>query len=185
MTKGVTTALDLGEQNFMAVVHIVFGPQGAGKSTYARTLAASSGGTRFSIDEWMAQLYGPDLPSPIELNWLMERVQRCERQIWGTAEQIAKNGGNVVLDLGFMKARNRSAFTERAREAGISSELHFVTAPHDIRRGRVLTRNSEKGETFSFEVSPAMFDFMEKEFEAPTDPELASATVFNSHRPAA
>ncbi|MCA8272586.1 ATP-binding protein [Burkholderia sp. AU30280] len=169
----------------MAVVHIVFGPQGAGKSTYARTLAASSGATRFSIDEWMAQLYGPDLPSPIELNWLMERVQRCERQIWGTAEQVAKNGGNVVLDLGFMKARNRSAFAERARDAGISSELHFVTAPHDIRRGRVLTRNTEQGETFSFEVSPAMFDFMEKEFEVPTDIELASATVFHSHGAAA
>ncbi|VWD48512.1 cell division protein ZipA [Burkholderia lata] len=169
----------------MAVAHIVFGPQGAGKSTYARTLAASSGGTRFSIDEWMAQLYGPDLPNPLELSWLMERVQRCERQIWGTAQQIAKNGGNVVLDLGFMKARNRSAFAERAMEAGISSELHFVTAPHDVRRGRVLTRNTEKGETFSFEVSPAMFDFMEKEFEAPTEIELASATVFDSHGTAA
>ncbi|WP_167316035.1 ATP-binding protein [Burkholderia lata] len=32
------------------MVHIVFGPQGAGKSTYARTLAAASGATRFSID---------------------------------------------------------------------------------------------------------------------------------------
>ncbi|VWC36898.1 hypothetical protein BLA6993_06772 [Burkholderia lata] len=34
----------------MAVVHIVFGAQGAGKSTDARTLAAASGATRFSID---------------------------------------------------------------------------------------------------------------------------------------
>ncbi|WP_175968909.1 AAA family ATPase [Burkholderia sp. BCC0322] len=137
----------------MAAVPIVFGPQGAGKSTDARTLAALSGATRFSI--------------------------------WGTAEQIAKNGGNVVLDLGFMKARNRSAFAERARDAGISSELHFVAAPHDIRRGRVLTRNAAQGETFSFEVSPAMFDFMKKEFEVPTDIELASATVFHSDGTAA
>ncbi|WP_322087388.1 ATP-binding protein [Burkholderia sp. BCC1999] len=178
-------ALDLEKEDFMGAVHIVFGPQGAGKSTYARTLAASSGATRFSIDEWMAQLYGPDLPEPLQLSWLMERVQRCESQIWRTAEQIAKNGGNVILDLGFMKARNRSAFVDRARGAGISSELHFVTAPHDIRRGRVLARNSEKGETFSFEVSPAMFDFMEKEFEEPTSLELASAIVFNSHIAAA
>jgi len=133
----------------------------------------------------MAQLYGPDLPYPVRLNWIMACVQRCEDQIWRTAKRIAKNGGNVVLDLGFMKARNRSAFTERARDAGISSELHFVTAPHHIRRGRVLARNSEQGETFSFEVSPAMFDFTEKEFEEPTDFELASATVFDSHTLAA
>jgi len=165
----------------MAEIHIVFGPQGAGKSSYSRTLATASEGTRFSIDEWMAQLYGPDLPDPISLSWIMERVQRCERQIWRTAEQIAKNGGNVVLDLGFMKVRDRSAFAELAREAGIASKLHYVTAPLGIRRTRVMTRNSEKGETFSFEVSPAMFDFMEAEFEAPTTLELASATVFNSH----
>jgi predicted kinase len=168
------------EGRFMAEIHIVFGPQGAGKSSYARKLAAASAGTRFSIDEWMAQLYGPDLPDPINLNWIMERVQRCERQIWRTAEQIAKNGGSVVLDLGFMKARNRSAFAEQARDSGMSSKLHYVTAPHDIRRSRVMARNSDKGETFSFEVSPAMFDFMETEFEAPTKLELESATVFNT-----
>jgi predicted kinase len=127
----------------------------------------------------MAQLYGADLPDPINRSWIMERVQRCERQIWRTAEQIAKNGGSVVLDLGFMK--ESSTFAEQARDAGLSSKLHYVTAPHDIRRTRVMTRNAEKGETFSFEVSPAMFDFMEAEFEAPTKLELASATVFDSH----
>ena len=174
-------AFNPGEDRFMAEIHIVFGPQGAGKSSYSRTLATESRGTRFSIDEWMAQLYGADLPDPINLSWIMERVQRCERQIWRTAEQVAKNGGSVVLDLGFMKARNRSVFAERALDAGISSRLHYVTAPHDIRRSRVMTRNSEKGETFSFEVSPAMFDFMEAEFEAPTELELESAPVFNSH----
>jgi predicted kinase len=169
----------------MAEIHLVFGPQGAGKSSYSRALAAEIGGTRFSIDEWMAQLYGPDLPVPINLGWIVERVQRCERQIWRTTEQIAKNGGSVVLDLGFMKARNRSAFVEQAKDAGIPSKLHYVSAPHDIRRSRVMTRNFEKGETFSFEVTPAMFDFMEAEFEAPTKLELASVTVFNSHVAAA
>jgi hypothetical protein len=38
----------------------------------------------------------------------------------------------------------------------------------------VLERNIHKGDTFSFEVSPAMFDFMEKQFESPTDLELAT-----------
>ncbi|WP_197719224.1 AAA family ATPase [Burkholderia stabilis] len=180
--KSTTT---LGEIKLTAAIHIVFGPQGAGKSSYARTLATEIGGTRFSIDEWMAQLYGPDFPNPINLTWIVERVQRCERQIWHTAEQIAKNGGSVVLDLGFMKERNRSAFAEQARNAGLPSRLHYVNAPRDIRRSRVMARNAEKGETFSFEVTPAMFDFMEAEFEGATSLELASATVFNSDVPVA
>ena len=46
----------------MSTVHLVFGPQGAGKTTHARALAARIGGVRFSIDEWMAQLFAPDWP---------------------------------------------------------------------------------------------------------------------------
>jgi len=165
----------------MGDIHVVFGPQGAGKSTYARTLAASMKGTRFSIDDWMIQLYGPDLPKPLNFGWIMERVKRCERQILATTQEIAKNGGNVVLDLGFMKEKNRSELTILAEQVGLVSKLHYINAPHDVRRRRVLNRNSEKGETFSFEVTPVMFDVMEKEFETPSEAELARATIFITH----
>lgn len=65
----------------MGTIHIVFGPQGAGKSTYARALAADVAGVRFSIDEWMHELYSADSPTPLRLDWVMVRVQRCERRI--------------------------------------------------------------------------------------------------------
>ena len=165
----------------MGDILIVFGPQGAGKSTYARTLALSLSGTRFSIDEWMAQLYGPDLPKPLNFGWIMERVKRCEHQIWATAQQIAKNNGNVILDLGFTKESNRAEFSSLAEQVGVAAKVHYIDAPHDVRRRRVLARNSEKGETFSFEITPMMFDFMEKEFETPSDAELANATVISTH----
>lgn len=58
--------------------------------------------------------------------------------------------------------------------------MHFVDAPHDVRKARVLARNSEKGETFSFEVTPGMFDFMEQEFQRPTEAELSVAAVSTS-----
>lgn len=38
-----------------------------------------------------------------------------------------------------------------------------------------MSRNQEKGETFSFEVTPMMFDFMEKVFLRPTEDELKLA----------
>jgi adenylate kinase family enzyme len=34
----------------MAIVHLVFGSQGAGKTTYSRQLAEQTEGTRFSIE---------------------------------------------------------------------------------------------------------------------------------------
>ena len=161
----------------MASVHIVFGPQGAGKSTYSRRLAKETGAVCFSIDEWMNQLFGPDLPKPLNFTWIMERVRRCEKRIWTTASAFAQTGGSVVLDLGFMKVASRTEFTGLAQACGLMFQLHFVDAPHDVRKSRVLARNSERGETFSFEVTPGMFDFMENEFQRPTDAELATAIV--------
>ena len=163
--------------NTAGTVHIVFGPQGAGKSTYSRQLAGQHRAILFSIDEWMHQLYGPDLPRSLDFGWIMERVGRCEKRIWDTAAEIAGTGGNVVLDLGFMKIDSRTAFADLAESCSLLSQLHFVDAPHDIRRQRVLARNTEKGETFSFEVTPGMFDFMEKQFERPTEDELSKAIV--------
>ena len=160
-----------------AQIHIVFGHQGAGKTTYARQLADDVNATRFSIDEWMGELFGPDLPTPLSLPWVMQRVQRCEQQIWRVASQIGKRGGTVVLDLGFMKVSDRSRFVALANTAELSTQLHQVSAPHALRRARVLERNVNKGITFSFEVSPAMFDFMEKQFESPTDLELATLVL--------
>ena len=164
----------------MATIHIVFGGQGAGKTTYSCELAEDERATRFSIDNWMEALYGADLPKPLNFSWVMERVQRCEHRIWLTAADIAHNGGNVVLDLGFMKRKDRARFITLAESEGLSVQTHFVTAPHEVRRERVLSRNETKGATFSFEVTPEMFDFMEKQFEPPTDDELSKSTVFSS-----
>ncbi len=65
----------------MGTIHLVFGPQGAGKSSYARQLATHIEGVRLSIDDWMIQLYGPDLPKPTNFAWVIERVRRCEQRI--------------------------------------------------------------------------------------------------------
>ncbi len=55
---------------------------------------------------------------------------------------------------------------------------HYVTAPFDIRRDRVHSRNARKGDTFSFEITPAMFDLMEMQFEPPAGIESSACVVF-------
>ena len=166
--------------NQSATAHIVFGPQGAGKTTYARNLSDSVGAVRFSIDEWMIQLFGPDLPNSMSLPWIMARVERCEKRIWSVASQICSLGGSVVLDLGFMQVSDRKRFIGLAHESGLLSQLHFVNAPYSVRRNRVLARNNERGDTFAFEVTPEMFDFMDQRFEFPADWELTSAMQASS-----
>lgn len=164
----------------MSKVHIVFGPQGAGKSTYSKKLSKEINAVHFSIDDWMWKLYGEDLPKTMNLKWIMERVERCEKKIWSTSKEISDCGCEVILDLGFTKLAKRELFMTLAKDQNIPTQLHYINAPHSIRRKRVLKRNIEKGETFSFEVSPGMFDFMETEFHKATENELAEAIIINT-----
>lgn len=64
------------------------------------------------------------------------------------------------------------------RDAGCRlSEKKKAGVHNQVRKERVVKRNIEKGETYSFEVTPMMFDFMEKEFQRPTDDELERAII--------
>jgi predicted kinase len=165
----------------MSKVHLVFGSQGAGKSTYSKRLAEEINGVHLSIDEWMWELYGADLPKPINVKWIMERVERCEKQIWTTAKQISACNGNVILDLGFMKVKNRDTFLELAKDLKISTQLHYIDALYPIRFERVMKRNIKKGQTFSFEVTPEMFEFMDKEFEKPSEKEMQNIIMIDTN----
>lgn len=97
--------------------HTVFGPLGAGKSTFARQLSNKNNAVQLSIDEWMIQLFGPDRPKSMSLSWMEDRVRRCEKQIWSVAQQVLNVGSDVVLDLGFMRVSDRQRFIDLANEA--------------------------------------------------------------------
>ena len=164
----------------MKTVHIVFGTQGAGKSTYSKALAAKVNGVHLSIDDWMWELFGSDLPKPIDIAWLMERLGRCENRIWKTTMQIVACGTNVILDLGFMKVKNRNTFLDLASQHQMLTQLHYVDAPYETRLKRVMERNNAKGKTFSFEVSAAAFNYMEQQFEKPSEVELQRAVIVDT-----
>jgi len=165
----------------MSKLHIVFGPQGAGKSTYSINLSEKTKGVHLSIDDWMWKLYGDDSPKSMDLKWIMERVERCEKQIWSTAKKICNTGCDVILDLGFMELAKRELFLSLAKDQKIPTQLHYLNAPHLIRRKRVSERNISKGETFSFEVTQGMFDFMDTKFENPTEKELVNAIIIDTN----
>ncbi len=65
----------------MARIHLIEGPVGAGKSTFAATLSERHAAPHLCLDGWMATLFGPDRPSAGVLDWYMERKDRCLEQI--------------------------------------------------------------------------------------------------------
>ena len=96
----------------MATLNAIFGPCGAGKTTYAHAFARREGAAAFILDDWMARLFGPDMPQPLEYEWMLERVGRCEAQIWSVAAATIAAGTPVILDIGLMRRADR----ERVRQ---------------------------------------------------------------------
>ncbi|HVK43179.1 MAG TPA: ATP-binding protein [Phenylobacterium sp.] len=164
----------------VATLHVVFGPSGAGKSTYAKEFARREPAVHFAIDDWMARLFAADMPEPLEFAWMMERIERCEAQIWSTAAGVIATGTSVILDLGLMRKSDRARVAEIAAAVELPIQFHFVTAPQDVRRLRVLERNEVRGETFAISVTPEMFAFIEGVYEEPDAAELVGAIISES-----
>jgi predicted kinase len=158
------------------LIHLICGSTGAGKTTYANRLSEGLQGVVFSIDQWMTALFWMDSPMPIEASWSMERVARCNAQIWTVAFQVAVRGMPCILDLGFTRLQERSQFAALAHDAGFPVQLHVLDIPRDERWRRVQTRNAEKGEAHQlrFAVTREMFDFVETLWEPPQEPEMAA-----------
>lgn len=163
----------------MQTAYLVYGPVGAGKSTYARKLAADKKAVRFAIDEWMHTLFGEDRPAAMDLAWAMARVARCETQIWSTCREILASGRDVVLELGAMRVSDRARLQSMVEAAGHRMAPCFIDAARELRWQRVAQRNKDKGDTYTFEVTPGMFEAMENYFERPGAQELARTTVIS------
>ena len=160
-----------------ATLHVIFGPCGAGKTTYAHALARREGAVPFVLDEWGARLFGPDVDGPLDFGWMVERLRRCNALIWSTATAVLAAGASVVLDIGAMRRQDRERINQMAQAQGLSAQWHLVDAPQEVRRARIAGRNTAKGETFVAEVTPEMFQILEDLYEAPTPAELECAVV--------
>lgn len=163
-----------------ATLHVIFGPSGAGKTTYAHAFARREKAVAFILDEWMARLFAPDMPEKIEYEWMVERVGRCEAQIWSVAAGVLATGTSVILDIGLMRRADRARVREIAEATELPLQFHYVTAPPEVRRARVAERNVVRGENFAIEVTPEMFEFVEGVFETPEPSELEGAVISES-----
>jgi predicted kinase len=161
----------------MPTLHLVCGPVGAGKTTYAVRLARERSAVHFSIDDWMSTLFWLDAPKPSTLEWAVERTQRCDRQILRVCAELARVGVDAVADLGFMKREHRELFRCQAETVGFQVMLHVVEADVAERRKRVKRRNTNAGEAMSVEVPDDIFDWAETWYEAPAGDERAEAII--------
>jgi len=158
-------------------IHLVVGPVGSGKSTYATRLAGEREAVRLTLDAWMTLLFRPDRPETDVMPWYVERADRCVAQIGEVARQVVARGVDVVLEIGLIRRRERERFYARIDEAAIVLHIHVVEADRDVRRRRVEARNRDRGATFSMEVPPAIFELASDLYEPLDHDEIEGRTL--------
>ena len=139
-------------------VHLIVGPVGAGKSTFAKKLSRDSLAPRLTLDEWMTQLFRPDRPADGVIEWYRERARRSVEQIWRVAQEVVVSGTDVILEIGLLHQHERLAFYERVEQAGLELTVYVIDASRELRRARVMARNQERGDTFSVVVPLEFFE---------------------------
>lgn len=154
-----------------ATLHLLVGPVGAGKSTYARRRAVETAGVFLDLDTWMVRLFGGDArPAENVLAWYLERRDRCRELLWDVTLDVLRSGTDVLLEAGLVSAVDREACYRRARAEDLRTIVYLVDAPRDVRRERVLRRNQAPTE-FTQIVPLAFFERASDAWEAPSDAE--------------
>jgi predicted kinase len=142
----------------MSQIHFIEGPVGAGKSTYAKAMAAKGGFVHIALDEWFARLFSPDRPQEDFIRWYAERKDRLLALVLSHARAILATHHDVALELGLIQRAPRQALLRQIQQEGIHFTVHVLDVPPDIRRERVKRRNVEQGATFSMVVPDHVFD---------------------------
>lgn len=161
--------------------HLLIGPVGAGKTTYAYRRVAISGGVFLDLDTCMVRLYGADIrPKDDVVAWYLERRERCRDLLWDMSLRILDTGVDVFLEIGLVSTKERYAFYQKVREHDLKLCIYLVDAPRDVRRERVAARN-QRAEPFTQIVPPAFFENASNAWEPPSDAECAAWNLIEAH----
>ncbi len=142
------------------------GLTGSGKTTYAKRLEREENAVRFSVDEWMIDLYGHHMPRAV----FDERLRVIKDLLWNVARWLLELEVNVVLDFGFWKRKERLDFQARAQTAGATPLLYFFDIPFLELQARLEARNAVL-DAGTYEITQEMLEMFAGWFELPTEAE--------------
>jgi len=120
-----------------ALLYLLVGLPGAGKTTKARQLEVEALALRLTPDEWMKSLFGR--------NDAATRDILEGRLIW-IALRALQLHTNVILDFGLWSKDERSSLRWIARQIGAQSQVIYLPIDSEEQRKRVQNRFAETPE---------------------------------------
>lgn len=147
-------------------LYVLTGLPGAGKSTHAAALAASTGARHVAMDHAVvaAGLSLVDYEARFALQPSVE----------DSIPPLLAAGESVIAEFGSWTRQERDRLRSLADGTGARTELHWLDAPLEVCRERILAR----GGVGSEDLAGAVLDSSRELFEPPTDGEGATYDAF-------
>ncbi len=119
-------------------VYLICGKICAGKTTYARMLAAGKRAVILSTDEITLAIFGQHLGDKHD-----EVVARVQNYLLEKSLEILKTGINVILDWGFWTRAKRDFIREYYASRGVQAEFHYIDVSCGRWQDNIAKRNKE------------------------------------------
>ena len=149
-----------------AKLFLMCGKIAAGKSTLATKLATAPATILISEDQWLAQLYRPELTTIADY---IRYSARLRDAIGPHVEYLLRIGTSVVLDFPANTFNQRLWMRGIVERSGANHELHFLDIPDHICKSRLRDRNAAGNHEFA--ASEAEFEQITSYFMPPADQE--------------
>ncbi len=151
-----------------AILLLMVGLPGAGKTTRAKELATTHRALRLTPDHWMIPLFGDSMADG--KRWVLEG------RLISVALQALRLGTSVVLDFGLWSRDERSALRWLARSVGASCQVVYLPVDKDVQLARVAHRQ-ETTPHQTFPMSEADLDAWREQFQVPDAAELDGGEI--------
>jgi predicted kinase len=148
----------------VAVMVLIVGLPGAGKTSWARRLEEERKAIRLTPDEWMDALF--HINEDDGRRWVLE-----SEMLWGVAARALELGVDVILDYGCWSEEERDLFRTRAQQLGASAEIVVLDLPLQVLWGRLEKRNADLPAA-TFRVRREELEEWSTKFERPAPEEL-------------
>jgi predicted kinase len=148
----------------MAVMVLIVGLPGAGKTSLARRLEEERQAIRLTPDEWMDALFHTNEVDG--RRWVLE-----SEMLWGVAARALQLGVDVILDYGCWSEEERDLFRTRAQQLGASAEIVVLDLPVKVLWERIEKRNANLP-AGTFRISREELYEWSTKFEVPTVDEV-------------